>query len=74
MVFLILCSLFEVVVHFVGIGGIVDHHSLNFLFRIIKEPTNKKAKIKNILPGDNKKKKKNGFQNMNLEIFWTRFY
>lgn len=54
--FLIVCSLFEVDVHFVGIDGIVDDHSLNFLFRITKEPTNKKkAKIKNILPDDIKK-------------------
>jgi hypothetical protein len=35
-----------VVVHFVDIGRIVDHHSLNFLFRIINEPTNKKQKLK----------------------------
>jgi hypothetical protein len=46
-----------VVVHFVDIGRIVDHHRLKiFSLMIIK------------------RSKKNGFQNMNLEIFWTRLY
>jgi hypothetical protein len=63
-----------VVFHFVDIGRIVDHHSLNFLFRIINEPTNKKQKLKIFSLMIIKRSKKNGFQNMNLEIFWTRLY